>query len=254
MCSAHLWKPEDYDQQISYVSAYGKGLVELLAPQSVERILDLGCGTGDLAHEIAAAGSEVIGMDFSTEMIGRAQTKYPEITFMTGNGEDFNTNIPFDAVFSNAALHWMTHPADTIDSVYQALKPGGRFVAEFGGKGNIETIKKAIGEVLSSLYNQNAEAINPWYFPSIGEYTALLEQGGFSVVLALHYDRPTKLLDGRNGIRDWLTHFCESFFIGLSPTEKNEAFEHISRLTEKTLWKDDAFYADYKRLRIVAYK
>lgn len=254
MSSNQVWKPEGYDRQLSYVSTYGKGLIELLAPQPGERILDLGCGTGDLASEISAAGASVVGMDFSEEMICRAKAKYPSLTFAVGNGEDFTTNSPFDAVFSNAALHWMTRADKAASSVYRSLKPGGRFVAEFGGQGNIRTIEKAIHDVLSSHYAIDAEARNPWYYPSIGQYASLLEKTGFQVALAYHYDRPTRLFGGEDGIKDWLTHFGDSFFIGLTTTEKSEAFEQVSHLVKPSLWKDDAFYADYKRLRIAAFK
>ncbi|SMF89306.1 Trans-aconitate methyltransferase [Paenibacillus uliginis N3/975] len=254
MSSDQVWKPEDYDRQLSFVSTYGRGLIELLAPQQGERILDLGCGTGDLANEIAASGSSVVGMDFSEEMIRRAKVKYPHLTFVVGNGEDFNTDTLYDAVFSNAALHWMTKAADAASSVYRALNPGGRFVAEFGGAGNIGMIAEAIQEVLSSQYGIDTNSRNPWYYPSIGEYASLLEKTGFRVALAHHFDRPTRLLGGENGIKDWLTHFGDNFFIGFTPDDKKNAIEHISQLTKHSLWKDDAFYADYKRLRIVAFK
>lgn len=254
MSSAQMWRPEDYDNQISFVSSYGKGLIELLAPRSGERILDLGCGTGDLASEITDRGAFVVGMDYSQEMISRAKEKYPSLTFITGNGENFNLSAPVDAVFSNAALHWMTNAEDTLSSVYNALKPGGRFVAEFGGSGNIGTIVKAIEEVLSTHYGIDVKAINPWYFPSIGEYTPLLEKIGFHVALAHHFDRPTRLHGGKNGIKGWLTHFGDRFFTELKPEEKSEAYEKISQLTETKLWRDEAFYADYKRLRVVAHK
>lgn len=254
MSPTQVWRPEDYDHQISFVSAYGKGLIELLAPRSGEQILDLGCGTGDLAKEISDAGAFVVGMDYSKEMISKAHEKYPSLHFITGNGENFNLDTPVDAVFSNAALHWMTNAEDTLTSVYQALKPEGRFVAEFGGTGNIKAIVNAIEEVLSSDYNIDPKASNPWYFPSIGEYTFLLEKIGFRVTLAHLFDRPTRLHGGKNGIKEWLHHFGQCFFTELTPEDQSEAFEKISQLTEQSLWKDDAFWADYKRLRVVAYK
>ncbi|WP_054956177.1 class I SAM-dependent methyltransferase [Paenibacillus dakarensis] len=254
MNSIQVWKPEDYDNQLSFVSAYGKGLIEHLAPRQGERILDLGCGTGDLTSEIAESGAIVVGMDQSKEMILRAKDKHPSLTFIQENGESFSTEVPFDAVFSNAALHWMTNAEDAVSSIYRALKPAGRFVAEFGGKGNVETIVNSIYEVLSTGYNMDALTHNPWYFPSIGEYTSLLESKGFRVTLAHHFNRPTRLHGGKNGITGWLTHFGDSFFTKLAPEEKTTAFEKISQLTERTLWKEDSFYADYKRLRIIAYK
>lgn len=122
--SEQVWKAHDYDRQLSFVSAYGKGVVELLAPQPGERILDLGCGTGDLANEISASGAHVTGMDDSAEMIERAKSKYPGLTFLAGDGENFDTESPYDAVFSNAALHWMKDAGGVVRSVYGALKPG----------------------------------------------------------------------------------------------------------------------------------
>lgn len=149
--SKQVWKAYDYDRQLSFVSAYGKGVAELLAPQPGERILDLGCGTGDLAYEISASGALVTGMDDSAEMMERAKSKYPELTFMTGDGQNFETETPYDAVFSNAALHWMKDAAGVVRSVYGALKPGGRFVAEFGGKGNIDGIYQALKTVFAII-------------------------------------------------------------------------------------------------------
>lgn len=252
--SEQVWKPYDYDQQLSFVSAYGKGAAELLAPQPGERILDLGCGTGDLTHEISKSGAHVTGMDYSSEMIERAKSKYPELPFLTGDGENFETESPYDAVFSNAALHWMKDAEGVVRSVHGVLKPGGRFVAEFGGKGNIDGIYQALKTVFADHYGIDADARNPWYFPSLGQYASLLEAQGFRVHLAHHFDRPTRLSEGKDGIKHWLLHFGDCFFAGFSPEAKDEAIARTSQAAQSTLWQEDAFYADYRRLRVFAEK
>ncbi|MEC0203541.1 methyltransferase domain-containing protein [Paenibacillus lautus] len=252
--SEQVWKAYDYDRQLSFVSAYGKGVVELLAPQPGERILDLGCGTGDLAYEISATGAYVTGMDYSAEMIERAKSKYPGLSFLTGDGENFETETPYDAVFSNAALHWMKDAAGVVRSVHGALKPGGRFVAEFGGKGNIDGIYQALKTVFADHYGIDADTRNPWYFPSLGQYASLLESQGFRVHIAHHFDRPTKLPEGKDGMKYWLQHFGDHFFAGFSAGEKDKAIARISQAAQTPLWHEDAFYADYRRLRVFAEK
>jgi trans-aconitate methyltransferase len=247
------WDATHYDNKLSFVSALGKSMLELLAPQSGERILDVGCGTGDLASEIAAAGAEPVGIDLSAEMIERARQKYPSIRFDVANAETFRTTERYDAVFSNAALHWMKRPADVIESIWLALRPGGRFVAEFGGKGNVEGIVEAIAKVLHGK-GILAEERNPWYFPSIGEYSALLEKQGFRVVIAIHFDRPTPLGDGERGLENWLDAFAGNFFYDLSEAEKRKAYQEIADILKPRMYAENGWIADYSRIRVVARK
>lgn len=252
--SIHVWKTGLYDEKLDYVSAFGKDVAALLAPQPGERILDLGCGTGDLAHDISTSGASVLGMDISAQMIEAAKRKYPKLDFMTGDAEHFALDEPVDAVFSNAALHWMTRPERVIGCIWNVLKPGGRFVAEFGGKGNVEKIVNGIIRVLERDCGVNAAARNPWYFPSIGQYSTLLEQQGFRVTYAVHFDRPTPMKDGENGLNLWLTGYADDFFAGLSPRDKQEAIRTIEDELRGELYKDGTWYIDYSRLRIMAVK
>jgi ubiquinone/menaquinone biosynthesis C-methylase UbiE len=254
MSSIHVWKTELYDNKLGYVSELGKGVVELLNHQKGEKILDLGCGTGDLAYEISKTGANETGMDLSREMIGKAREKYPEIHFFIGNAENFQFEESFDAVFSNAALHWMKNAKQVLKCVWNVLNKGGRFVAEFGGQGNVETVIKAISEVLYEDYGIDASRLNPWFFPSIAEYSTLLEQQGFRVTYALHFDRPTKMEDGENGLNHWLTGLADDFFKGFSEKERNRVFEKIAAKAKKELFHDGSWYLDYKRLRIMAIK
>ncbi|URN92695.1 MAG: class I SAM-dependent methyltransferase [Candidatus Pristimantibacillus lignocellulolyticus] len=254
MDSNQVWKSDLYDKRLSFISEYGKGVVEILNPQEGENILDLGCGTGDLASIIANYGVNVIGMDYSKEMIEKAREKYPHINFEIENGEDFTVKQSFDAVFSNAALHWMKNPEKVLACVWDALSDRGRFVAEFGGYGNVVTIIKSINEVFTEEYGKDATKYNPWYFPTIGEYSTLLEKQGFRVTYAIHFDRPTKLEDGENGLTDWLTSFADNYFADFEEEEKNIIFAKVANKARAELFQNGSWYADYKRIRVMAVK
>lgn len=254
MSSIHVWQTELYDKKLDFVSEFGKGVVALLNPKQGETILDLGCGTGDLAYEISKAGAAVTGMDLSTPMIDAAKAKYPDIRFLVGDATSFKLDEEVDAVFSNAALHWVKDPERVIACVWDALKQGGRFVAEFGGQSNVEAVIKATSRVLDRDYGIDASARNPWYFPSIAQYSTLLEQQGFRVTYAVHFDRPTPMKDGDDGLRVWLTGLADDLFKGLSTEEKKDAFARIEDEARPALYRDGTWFIDYKRIRVMAIK
>ncbi|RKL65735.1 SAM-dependent methyltransferase [Salipaludibacillus neizhouensis] len=254
MSSTNVWDANLYDEKLSFVSQFGKGVVDLLEPKEGEKILDLGCGTGDLTHAISKSGAMVRGIDFSAEMIEKAREKFPEISFDVENAENYRTEVKFDAVFSNAALHWMKQAGKVIESINLALRPGGRFIAEFGGEGNVDFIIKGIGEVLYQDYGIDVAERNPWYFPSIGEYSTLLEAHGFQVTCALHFDSPTPLADGEKGLNHWLDSFADDFFPEFSAKEKKGIYEKIRNSAQSALYKEGEWVADYKRIRIIAIK
>src|SRR5215218_857596 len=194
------WDSRLYDESFAIITQLGAGVVELLAPRPGERIVDLGCGTGALTAQ--TAGAEVLGIDASDAMIARARELYPWLRFEVARGENFAVETPVNAVFSNAALHWMSPPEVVATSVARALEPGGRFVAEMGGIGNIATIVAAMYQALAEEGIPREQVRNPWYFPSIGEYASLLEHAGFEVRFMQLFDRPTPLEDCPNGIAD----------------------------------------------------
>ncbi|NOU92185.1 methyltransferase domain-containing protein [Paenibacillus sp. LMG 31456] len=245
------WNAGLYDSKIGYVSRLGKGVVELLNPQPGERIVDLGCGTGDLTNVIVQLGASCVGIDESADMVEKARSKYPEISFVAMDGHMFRLDKTVDAVFSNAALHWMKQPERVIESARLALHEGGRFVAEFGGKRNVGHIYEAIAEVLGD-YGIDAEARNPWYFPSVSEYSGLLEAQGFEVRWMELYDRPTELDDGVKGLEHWLDAFAGMFFAGLAAELKREAYARCCKLLEADLYNGKHWIADYRRLRFSA--
>jgi len=248
------WDSQLYDESFNIITRLGAGVLDLLEPQPGERIVDLGCGTGELTAQIAAAGAEVIGLDASEAMIVRARERFPQLRFEVARGQDFVVERPVDAVFSSAALHWMSPPEDVAASVYRALEPGGRFVAEMGGYRNIATIIAALKQALVEEGISWAQVRNPWYFPSIGEYASLLEGIGFEVAQMHLFDRPTPLDDCPNGIADWLRMFGGDFLAAVPP-ERQAAFQHrVNDLTRPTLCHDGRWVGDYRRLRFRALK
>lgn len=254
MNQENKWIANLYNDKHAFVYQYGESLVELLAPKSGERILDVGCGSGQLTAKISELGATVIGIDSSSEMIADAKLKFPRIEFLVKDAADFNFTEPFDAIFSNAALHWVLKKEEAIKRMYRSLKAGGRLVAEFGGKGNVQTIVNQLRLSLSNRgYEENAN-LELWYFPSVGEYTTLLEKYGFRVTLAQHYDRPTELADSESGIKDWLEMFGNAFFKDVHQAAKEEIKEEVQQMIKDTCFSNGKWYADYKRIRVVAIK
>lgn len=247
------WNASLYDDKFAFVSKYGEDLIGWLAPQKGERILDLGCGTGQLASEIAEYGARVTGFDHSPQMIEKAKAAYPQLHFDVKDARDFSYDEPFDAVFSNAALHWIDDQEATIASMYRALRPGGRLVLEMGGKGNVQDIVQAVEEAMWEAGCRERLTGEGWYFPSIGEYTSLLEKGGFRVSTALHFERET-LLTGEGGMEQWLRMFGGFFFRHLAPSEADRIIARAVELLKPGHFRGGSWYADYKRLRIKAVK
>ncbi|MGE7693646.1 class I SAM-dependent methyltransferase [Lysinibacillus sp. NPDC094177] len=248
-----IWNANLYDQKHDFVSKFGGSLVDLLAPQKNEGILDVGCGTGDLAHEITALGANVQGIDASHDMIIAAQQKYPDITFQTMDATALHMTNQFDAVFSNAALHWMKQQDEVIKNIYSALNQGGRFVAEMGGHGNIASIVWALQKSMDELKLSYIEEYFPWYFPTLEEYQSKLEDAGFTVEMITLYERPTPL-EGDAGLRNWLVMFSNNMLQHLSESEKEQIYAKCEELLKPKLYQDHQWVADYCRLRFVAIK
>ncbi len=246
------WNAALYDRKHAFVFEYGKDVLSLLAPHPGERILDVGCGTGHLTKSIADAGAAVVGIDSSAEMIAKAKESYPDIAFQVADARDFAFPEPFDAIFSNAALHWVLEPERAVICMAKALRPGGRFVIEMGGKGNVGRILTALETAMRDLAGVEVSARN--YFPSIGEYTPLLEKHGLEIEQAWLFDRPTPLDDGENSVRNWLTMFRGSVFDDLSDDVKEAVLSSVETTLRPELFADGNWTADYRRLRITARK
>jgi trans-aconitate methyltransferase len=188
-------------------------------------------------------------------MIGQAQKNYPTLRFMLADARDFDLKKPFDAVFSNAALHWVKEPERVLSRVWNTLRSGGRFVAEFGGKRNVEKLLEGFYRSLEIIGRGGSVArTNPWYFPSIAEYSSLLEKQGFDVTFACLFERITALDDGGRGLRNWIQMFCNPFCSGLSAGEQEQFIRESENLLRPVLFHDGSWFLDYRRLRVVAYK
>ena len=243
------WDPAHYARNVRFVSDLGMAVVKLLKPGPQERILDLGCGDGVLTKKLAEAGSRVFGCDGSAAQVGAARKLGLDVCVM--DGEDLGFAARFDAVFSNAALHWMLRPDAVIDGVWQALKPGGRFVAECGAKGCIASIQNALVEVLEHR-GIDGKAINPWYFPTVEDYAARLERRGFKVYFIATIPRPTPL---PGDIIDWLNTLAQSYVYAVPENERVGFLQEVRQLLLPILCDASGRWtADYVRLRFAARK
>jgi trans-aconitate methyltransferase len=246
---ADRWDSSLYDDRHSFVWKQSADLIELLDPKPGERILDVGCGTGHLTAQIAARRAEVIGLDSSTSMVAQARQNFPKLRFQLADARDFRFDMPFDAVFSNAALHWVREADAVVKCMAEALKPGGRVVIEMGGKGNIALLMSGVEEVLRGA---GYAAENPWYFPSLGEYSSLLERHGFEVQVAQTFPRWSKLEHPERGLREWLEMFGGTYFDAVPLTERDGVVRRIEERLRPQLWCDGNWFADYRRLRVAA--
>lgn len=251
MAEKAKWDAGLYDDKHSFVWKLAAGVLDLLNAQSGERILDLGCGTGHLTAKIAETGAHVVGVDRSPDMIRQAKEKYPSLRFEVMDAREISLDGSFNAVFSNATLHWIKEPERVIVGIRNALRPGGRFVAEFGGKGNTSELLKAMDHKWTKL-QLAGPAPHPWYYPGIPEYAGLLEKHGFEVTHATLFDRPTPLEDGERGLSSWLKMFGGSFTEGLPEATREHLLVEIERELRPKLFHGDHWVMDYRRLRIVA--
>ncbi|MEM6378932.1 MAG: class I SAM-dependent methyltransferase [Bacteroidota bacterium] len=248
------WDPKLYNDKHAFVYNYGESLIQLLDPQKNERILDLGCGSGQLTLKINELAQEVIGLDKSADMIADAQAKFPGIHFELGDASNFKFERQFDSIFSNATLHWVKDQKGAAKCMYENLKPGGKMVVEFGGKGNVQTIVQQMRQSLKNRNYTEQAGLNLWYFPSIGAYTTLLEAEGFNVRFAEHYDRPTELADEESGIKDWISMFGKRFFQGVAQHHIEEIKDEVQEKVKGRCLINGKWFADYKRIRVLAEK
>lgn len=243
---AQQWDPDSYQKNAAFVAELGMPLIGLLKPVAGERVLDLGCGDGVLTVKLAEY-CDVVGVDASAEQIDGAKAK--GLTAQVMSGESLTFCGEFDAVFSNAALHWMRNADAVIAGVKRALKPRGRFVAEFGGHGNVLAIRTALEDELRCR-DIDPLPLNPWYFPTPEDYQGKLEAAGFLVDEIDLFERPTPLPGDVTG---WLRTFAESFLTAVPMAERETFLAAVrERLRPLICGEDGVWSADYVRLRFAA--
>lgn len=244
---AQTWDPAAYAAGARFVSDLAAPLLDLLAPRSDERILDLGCGDGALTEKLVALGCDVLGIDSSAEQV--AATAERGLNARVLDGEALPFDAAFDAVFSNAALHWMRRPDAAIDGVYRALRPGGRFVGEMGGHGNVKLITAAL---LAALERRgiDSDSAKPWYFPTPVAYRGKLEARGFRVESIALIPRPTPL---PGDMTEWLGIFAQSFTALLAEKQRPAYLMEVREALRPALCDAQGQWsADYVRLRFRA--
>lgn len=248
---ANRWAPALYDRRAAFVSQAASDLIDWLDPRPGEAILDLGCGTGELTTAIATRGARVVGLDSSAEMIAAGRERAPALEWLVGDGEALVFDGTFDAVFSNAALHWMTRAQAAARGIARALKPGGRLVAEFGGAGCVGTVCAAVAAELAVRGEDPAHWLR-WYFPTIAAYAAVLESVGLEPRTLTLFERPTRLT-GAEGLRDWLRIFLAPLMQHLG-SEARAFTESIELRCRPRLFDGKDWILDYVRLRLRALK
>jgi trans-aconitate methyltransferase len=247
MSDGQTWDPERYARTARFVADLGAPVVELLDPKPGEHILDLGCGDGALTEKLVALGCDVVGVDGSAEQVAAACARGLDARVMDGEALAFAGE--FDAVFSNAALHWMKRLDAPIDGAWRALRPGGRFVAELGGHGCIRAIETALFAALARR-DIDGRSLYPWVFPTPEDYAPRLEARGFRVDEIALIPRPTPL---PGPMRDWLETFALSFTRALPPDARSDFLDEVSEALRPELCDSDGHWtADYVRLRFAA--
>jgi trans-aconitate methyltransferase len=249
MSTAQTWDPASYAKNARFVSDLGAPVLELLSAQRGERILDLACGDGVLTKKLSDLGCEVVAVDSSTPQVEAARRLGLNAHVM--KAEELPYREEFDAIFSNAALHWIKQADAVIAGVYRSLRPGGRFVAECGGHGCINKIRTALVRALDHR-GVDGESHVPWYFPTPGDYATRLECAGFRVNSIALIPRPTPL---PGDIIPWLETFAQAFLTGLSTRAREEYLQEVRAVLEPQLVNSDGVWvADYVRLRFSATK
>lgn len=249
-----MWNPHLYQENHTFVWEHGRGVLDWLAPQPGERILDVGCGTGQLAATVAEVGAKIVGLDASQPMIDQARRNYPGLEFITGDVRTMAFSQEFDAVYSNAVLHWVHEAAQAAHAMATALKPGGRLVVELGGQGNIAALLDVVYQALEEMGVANPAHLNPWYFPSLGAYCSQLETAGLEVRQAMLFPRPTPLDGGAGALSNWFAMFGNAFTRELSEDSREQFLRLVEARAAHELLHDGVWIVDYRRLRVFAVK
>jgi len=238
MKETNSWNPNEYSKHTAFVSQLAMPVVDLLDPKNGERVLDLGCGDGTLALVIQSKGADVIGVDLSKEMVEVAKSKGIKAFVASATHLPFESE--FDAIFSNAVLYWVKDANLAVQNIAKSLRGGGRFVAEFGGKGNMQSVIEAMEEVFAK-HPEFGEFSNPWYFPSANEYKKLLEEFGFKVEYIELIDRPTPM----SILAKWLDIFANGICQNLTNKQFEVFKQEVEEIAKSKIYSNRGWILDY---------
>lgn len=244
------WDPCLYDNKHSFVGEYGNELLEFVSFNKEQRVIDIGCGTGSLTEKLSKRCGYVLGIDGSTEMIIKAQKQYPDIDFEVMDALEISYSHEWDIVFSNAVFHWIPNHDLLLSKIYNALKPTGKLVCEFGAYGNVKTIERGFSAVLKEKGYTYRSKFN---FTTVEEFGALLTKNGFVIEKIYDYDRPTRLQDGEKGLNNWAKQFFNNELEKFSMEEQDYLLDKLQSKVKNTLWSGQEWIADYRRLRAIAH-
>lgn len=246
------WDTKNYIDNFSFVHEYGEDVLALIDAEPGSLVVDLGCGSGALTKKLAERGYEVLGADASADMVAAAKAAYPELNFVCADAVTFEPERRADVIFSNAVMHWIDRDkqGEAAKHIYDALVPGGKFVCEFGGSG----CARSVHETLAELFAERGLTYkNPFYFPTIGEYTPILEAAGFTVRYAVLFDRPT-VQKTEDGLANWIRMFDKVPFEGLAPELAEKIIAEAAEKLRPVLYRDGKWIVDYVRIRLKAEK
>lgn len=244
------WNSDLYNEQHDFVTNYGKSLFDFVPTRPEQSVLDIGCGTGVLTNELSKKMRLVKGIDASKEMIAKAQQLFPTINFEVMDALELRDINQWDVIFSNAAFHWIDDHDLLLNTIHSSLKPSGKLICEFGAEGNIQTIMDAFNFSMKKLGKNNVATFN---FPSVDVFSFLLEKNNFKIDAITAYDRPTALKNGKYGLQNWLQQFLATPLQAMPQELQHQLVADVENQTKATLWHNDQWVADYKRLRVIAH-
>lgn len=245
------WNSSLYDKKHDFVAEYGKGLLEFIPKNDEQIILDLGCGTGTLTAQLAGLCAKVVGVDSSQNMINKAKEQFSDIEFKVCDAMALPFEKEFDVVFSNAVFHWISDHNTLLKNIYKVLKPQGLLVCEFGANDNIATIENAFATACKYLGYGYETKFN---FPTVENFSKLLENSGFAIDKIYAYDRPTVLKDGEQGLSNWMKQFFASELTVMPENIQAMVLKKAEEISGDDLWNGKEWVADYRRLRAIAHK
>lgn len=245
------WNATLYDRQHDFVAEYGRGLLTFVPQQPKQAILDLGCGTGTLTAQLNSLGDDVKGTDRSPAMIAQARRSYPTIQFEVEDGLQMTDVNRWNVIFSNAVFHWIQDHPRLLRRIYQALRPGGQLICEFGAAGNIATIENGFREAIAAYGGTYHPKFN---FATVARLTQQAQAAGLVVEKCYDFERPTPLKAGEQGLANWARQFFASELAFFSPVEQDEILARLAARVRDELWDGHQWVADYRRIRCVARK